>query len=126
MIWLITWITAFFFIFQLVNTYDGTDYAPLMVLVLIVLLLRWLIYRFIRKRILMRKYKDKEVVRNIIRRKIWMGASTEMIKDSWGRPGDIKSGSHKTVWCYGNIGKNRWKHRITFNRDDVVSSWTEN
>lgn len=125
MIWFISWIAAFFFSFQVVNAYDETNYAALIILVLGIFLLRWLVYRIIRKRMLMKKYKDKDVVRKIMRKKLWMGASKEMIKDSWGRPEDVKSGSHKTVWCYGNIGKNRWKYRVTFDRNNIVSSWIE-
>lgn len=123
-IWLTTWATATISILIIAANYESQTQENLLISIVGILFIRWLVARLWRKSWLMKRYGDKEVVKSIMRREIWIGASKQMIKDSWGSPGDIKQGSHQSTWCYKNIGKNRWQHRINF-RNGRVTSFTE-
>jgi uncharacterized protein len=78
-----------------------------------------------RKRLLIAKYGDTVAAR-IIAREIWQGMTEEQLIESWGNPVEIGSEVLRTktkeVWKYGQIGKNRFKQRVTV-ENGLVSGW---
>ncbi|WP_131726024.1 hypothetical protein [Bordetella pseudohinzii] len=98
------------------------------------LLLRWWIMRRItavnlqnqhnaRVFSLTQKYGDARIVEAIIQGKIWKGATSEMLRDSWGPPDDLKRGGDEDTWCYGRVGTNRYRHRVIV-KAQAVKTWT--
>lgn len=81
-----------------------------------------------RRQSLMEKYRDEELVNNIINQVIWVGQTDGQLRDSLGQPEDIDQKVLKTkkkeVWKYGHKGGNRYKYRITLDNDEVVG-WDE-
>lgn len=90
-------------------------------IVLLKLLFRW---RRVKK--LLAKYHDVQIVRMIMRRKLWEGMTKEHILDSIGRPVDIDSKflKRKTreTWKYNETGKNRFDLRVLI-ENDIVVGW---
>ncbi|WP_233236473.1 hypothetical protein [Bordetella sp. LUAb4] len=72
---------------------------------------------------LSRKYRDHRIVEAILSEKIWKGATAEMLLDSWGPPSEVKQGGDYDVWCYGRVGENRFRHRVTM-KLNRVKTWT--
>ncbi|WP_159106371.1 hypothetical protein [Achromobacter marplatensis] len=99
--------------------------APMPVLAIylaIVVGMRWRwAYRW-RWIVLMRKYGDRDIVRRIMKGLIWLGATEEMIRDSWGTP--YSESSDGSELRYGKTGRNRYRHRVAF-RNGTVSAWTD-
>jgi membrane protein implicated in regulation of membrane protease activity len=81
-----------------------------------------------RKIALLEKYKDEEIVANIIERRLWVGQTREQLVDSFGAPHDIDERVLKTkkkeTWKYGHKGANRYEYRVTLESDHVVG-WDE-
>lgn len=81
-----------------------------------------------RRKWLLAKYADAMIVEAIMRRKIWLGQSSEQLVDSRGRPVDVDEKVMKTrkreVWKYQQTGRGRFALRITLD-DDVVVGWDD-
>ncbi len=75
---------------------------------------------------LISKYKDEEVVNNIINEIVWQGETNEQLIDSLGKPKAIDNKLLKTkkkeIYKYYHQGANRYKLRITL-ENDVVVGW---
>lgn len=121
---LVTWVVAIFGVLISIAFLENQSGLVITGVVVGILVLRWFVARLIRKARLMKKYQNEDVVRKIMSKTLWVGATKEMVRDSWGRPGDVKQGSHKSEWCYGSTGKGRWRHRVQF-KGTVVVSYTE-
>lgn len=77
---------------------------------------------------LMSKYGDKAIVTKIMAPTLWVGETTEQLRDSIGAPVDIDQKVLKTktkeTWKYGQRGPNRFALRITVENGTVVG-WDE-
>jgi hypothetical protein len=82
--------------------------------------------RHLRKRHLLAKYGDSEIVRRIMKRQIWHGMTKAQLLDSWGNPHDIDTLIMKTkdkrTFKYNRIGKRRYTRRA-YVEDDRVVGW---
>jgi hypothetical protein len=76
-----------------------------------------------RKR-LMVKYGDKDLVDALMAKKIWQGMSEEQLFDSWGKPVAIESHVYKTktaqTFKYQQTGKNQFRERVRVENGYVV------
>ena len=81
-----------------------------------------------RRRSLMTKYNDKEIVENIINKTLWRGQTSTQIVESLGKAEDIDQKSQKTktkeIWKYGYEGGNSYRLKINL-KNDVVIGWTQ-
>ena len=70
------------------------------------------------------KYGDSRIVRSIMGKQIWKGATYEMVRDSLGRPISVDRKVMKTktkeVWKYEQISRNRYALKVTFEDGEVV------
>lgn len=70
------------------------------------------------------KYKNEEVVQDIMASRIWQGQTANQLTDTLGEPEDIDNKVLKTmkreVWKYEHRGGNRYGLRITVEDDEVV------
>lgn len=77
---------------------------------------------------LIQKYRDEEIVTNIIDKTVWQGESEEQLIDSLGKPEAIDNKLLKTkkkeVYKYNHQGSNRYRLRITL-ENDVVVGWDQ-
>jgi hypothetical protein len=77
-----------------------------------------------RRRELMTKYGNDEIVEAIINKQLWQGATPEQIVDSWGYPDDVDrsvfKNKTKETWKYGQTGVNRYRQRVFVENDRVV------
>jgi len=75
------------------------------------------------------KYKNHEIVDNIMNGHLWLEGTGEQILDSLGKPLDVDSKVTKTkrkeTWKYNKVGKNRYNLKIYFENGFVVG-WDEN
>lgn len=78
-----------------------------------------------RKRLL-DKYKDPELVEKLMKGMFWQGQDSEQLKDSLGKPIDISYQVFKTknkeTWKYQKTGNNRYNLKIHL-EDGVVIGW---
>jgi hypothetical protein len=74
-----------------------------------------------RRTALTKKYGSKEIAEKIMAKKIWLGMTSEMAIESWGRPSDI----NKTVGSWGV--HEQWVYRDTYLyfENGVLTSWQE-
>ena len=81
-----------------------------------------------RRKKLMKKYDDFELVRRIQGREFWQGQSSEQLIDSLGKPEDIDEKVLKTkkkeIWKYQHESGSRYRLRITL-ENDIVVSWEQ-
>lgn len=81
-----------------------------------------------RRRSLMEKYGDAEIVNRIMNRMFWEGQSYEQLQDSLGAPADVDEKVMKSkvrhVCKYGRTGVNRFRLRITL-ENGVVVGWEQ-
>jgi len=74
------------------------------------------------------KYKDEDLVEELLDEAFWQGQTAEQLMDSLGEPLDIDQRVLKTkvkeVWKYEQTGKNRYALKITLD-DEVVVSWDQ-
>ena len=86
------------------------------------------IKNILREVLLFRKYHDWMIVKAIMSQKVWMGMTREQLLDSRGQPADIDSKVYKSktaeTFKYNQIGKNRFRNRVTIENDSVVG-WEE-
>jgi uncharacterized membrane protein len=82
--------------------------------------------RAAKKKKLMQKYGDEEIVRRLMGRVIWQGETEEQLIDSLGRPIAVDNKVLKTktkqIWKYNQTAKNRYSLRVTL-EDGVVVGW---
>lgn len=82
-----------------------------------------------RRKRLMEKYGNAELVEAILNRKVLQGMTREQLYDSWGRP--VETGHEiykKTVretFKYDRTGRNRFKKRV-YLENGIVVGWKEN
>lgn len=74
------------------------------------------------------KYRDEQLVQNLLDERFWQGQTAEQLRDSLGEPLDIDQKVLKTkvkeVWKYEQTGKNRYGLKITLD-DGIVVSWDQ-
>ena len=77
-----------------------------------------------RRRELMKKYGDEEIVELIMQQKIWQGQTLEQIQDSIGEPVEVDQKVYKTKtkqgWKYQQTSRTRFLLRITTENGKVV------
>ena len=77
-----------------------------------------------RRKMLLNKYQDNQLVEKIMTRSFWVGQTEEQLMDSLGKPSAIDNKLLKTkkkeVWKYSPQGANRYGLRITLENDEVV------
>lgn len=97
----------------------------LIVILLIIVFIAYVLLKIKRKR-LMEKYMDKELVDRIMQGHIWLEQTEEQLKDSIGKPiaidNKVMKTRHREVWKYDQTGKNRFALRITLD-DGIVVAW---
>ena len=81
-------------------------------------------YQSAKRKQLLQKYGDPEVVRMIMTHRVWQGQTEEQVRDSLGRPVVIDHKVYKTktkdVWKYDQVAKNRYNMRVTLENGEVV------
>lgn len=74
------------------------------------------------------KYRDEQLVQNLLDERFWQGQTAEQLRDSLGEPLDIDQKVLKTkvkeIWKYEQTGKNRYGLKITLD-DGIVVSWDQ-
>jgi len=79
-----------------------------------------------RRKRLMEKYGDAQVVDRIMGKMIWQGMSAEQLIDSLGRPVATDRKVYKTktseTYKYDQAGKNRFRRRVTI-ENGIVVGW---
>jgi outer membrane protein assembly factor BamE (lipoprotein component of BamABCDE complex) len=79
-----------------------------------------------RRKDLMQKYGDAEIVDMIMKKMVWQGMSAEQLTDSLGRPVATDRKVYKTktseTYKYDQAGKNRYRRRVTL-ENGVVVGW---
>ena len=79
-----------------------------------------------KRRKLLSKYGDNEVVEKLMNQTIWQGQTNEQVVESLGIAEDIDQKVLKTkkkeIWKYGSEGGNRYRLRITL-ENDIVVGW---
>lgn len=79
-----------------------------------------------RRKRLLEKYGDHEIVAMIMKRMFWQGQTPEQLIDSLGAPIDIDKKILKTkskeIWKYDQRGKGRFGLRITV-ENGIVIGW---
>lgn len=92
-------------------------------LVFWVLVLRW-VYRWSRRRFLMKRHGDAQMVDTIMEGNIARGMSLDMVLDAWGKPADMDEVVMKTKTKrelkYDQKGKNRFGTRVYLENGEVV------
>ncbi|MBX7157353.1 MAG: DUF2845 domain-containing protein [Verrucomicrobiae bacterium] len=77
-----------------------------------------------RKKRLLLRYKDSELVEKLIQKKIWINQTQEQLLDSLGKPYDIDEKVLKTkkreIWKYKPRGHNRYGLKITLENSYVI------
>ena len=93
--------------------------------ILLIIFVRALV-RAARRKKLLEKYGDQEVVDRIMRKRIWQGMSREQLIDSWGSPADIDQKVYKEktrdTYKYNQTGRNRYRSRVTV-ENGIVVGW---
>ena len=81
-----------------------------------------------RRKKLMQKYNNEDIVNNIMSQIIWQGQTANQIIESLGQAEDVDQKVLKTkkkeIWKYGFEGGNRYRLRITL-ENDVVVGWDQ-
>lgn len=79
-----------------------------------------------RRKRLMAKYGDPEIVRRIMERMVWQGQTQEMLLDAFGNPLAIDEKVLKTkrkeTWKYDQIRRNAYATKIVL-ENGVVVGW---
>ncbi len=74
------------------------------------------------------KYKDEQLVEDLLDETFWQGQTEEQLRDSLGEPLDIDQKVLKTktkeIWKYQQTGKNRYALKITL-ENGVVVAWDQ-
>ncbi|MFI4893933.1 MAG: DUF2845 domain-containing protein [Phycisphaerales bacterium JB058] len=95
----------------------------IVIFVSVIIIFRWLM-RVARRNRLMTKYRDKRVVKMIMRKMVWQGQTPEMLVDAIGRPAatDVKVLKTKTkeTWKYHRTGRGRYALRVIVENGEVV------
>jgi hypothetical protein len=82
----------------------------------------------VRRKKLMAKYGDSEIVDGIMAKRIWQGMTEEQLTDSWGRPASIDQRVFKTkislTYKYSQSGKNRFRERVKV-ENGLVVGWSQ-
>ena len=89
----------------------------------------WWGLRALRRKRLMEKYGDEEIVNRLMRREILEGQSAEKLIDSRGNPAQKDTAVFKTktkdTWKYDRIGRGQYRLRVFVENDRVVG-WKAN
>lgn len=114
-------------IFLVVKTVEVIGW-PLLIGGIVAILSLWWIINGIqvsgRRKQLLEKYGNEELVEKLMNSMFWVGQSSTQLLDSLGNPEDIDQKILKTkkkeVWKYNHQGGNRYGLRITLDNDEVV------
>ena len=92
----------------------------------------WLIYNTLqtrRRKELMEKYGDEEIVDMIMTKMMWQGQTEGQLLDSLGAPSAVDQNVLKTktkeTWKYHPTGRNRYNLRVIVENGTVVG-WKQN
>lgn len=81
-----------------------------------------------RRKALLSKYGDEELVADLMRGAIRMGMTSEHVLDAWGKPAaiDEKTYKSKTVltYKYGHVRANQFRSRVKL-ENGVVVGWEQ-
>lgn len=81
-----------------------------------------------RKKALLEKYDDLEIVEKIISKTIWQNETAEQVLDSLGEPPardtKILKTKQKEIWKYDPTGRNRYAFRIIL-ENGIVVGWEQ-
>jgi hypothetical protein len=70
----------------------------------------------------------EDAAHRVLARKLWQGATGEMVREMLGAPGDVARRVFKTktteTWKYGALPRNRYRLRVMF-ENDVCVGWEE-
>ena len=85
-----------------------------------------IVIKISRKRVLMSKYGNEEIVNKILNKVVWQGETSEQLFESLGSPQDIDEKVLKTkfkqIWKYNHRGSNRYGLRIII-ENNIVVGW---
>lgn len=103
-----------------------------LIVIIILILCGAVVYQNIsrreRRKYLLDKYRDLQIVEEIMNRYMWEGQTHEQLLDSLGHPASIDNHLLKTkvrqVWKYRPIGRNRYALRVTLDNNQVIG-WEE-
>jgi len=102
------------------------DTNTIIFFIVIIALIVWV--RGGRKRKLMSKYNDKEIVNKIMKGTFWKDGTNEMLLDALGKPKEIEQKVFKSkvkeVWKYYQVGKNSFKLKVIL-ENNIIVGWTE-
>lgn len=104
----------------------------LFVLLILAIVVAWFMWsaRILarRRKDLLEKYGDPDIVERIMRRTYWQGQTQDQLLDSLGRPVDIDTEADKTetkeTWKYQRTGKNRFHLRVLL-ENSIVVGWEQ-
>jgi hypothetical protein len=78
----------------------------------------------VRRKKLLKKYGDNEVVNRIMKKILWEGETEEMLLDSFGVPMAVDQSVYKSrfkeTWKYNRTGKNQYRTRVSVEDGEVV------
>ena len=81
-----------------------------------------------RRKRLLNKYSDINIVNRIMNGAIWQGQTVEQLFDSRGNPEDVDTkvlkSKTKEIWKYYQVRKGQFKLRVIL-ENDVVIGWEE-
>ncbi|HJR55624.1 MAG TPA: hypothetical protein VJ798_03515 [Rhizomicrobium sp.] len=82
-----------------------------------------------RRKALMEKYGDADLVERLMRREVWEGQTAEQLLDSRGTPASVDNKVLKTkttdTWKYNRMGRGQYAIRIIV-ENGVVVGWKTN
>jgi hypothetical protein len=85
--------------------------------------------RIQRRKALMEKYGDEELVNRLMRKEIWEGQTSEQLVDSLGDPQEKDTTAYKTktkdTWKYQRMGRGQYRLRVIVENGSVVG-WKQN
>jgi|SRR6185437_8054081 len=93
----------------------------------------WILYgvasRAQRRKALLEKYGNEDLVERLMRREVWEGQTSEQLLDSRGNPETIDNKVLKTkttnTWKYNRIGRGQYAIRIIV-ENNIVVGWKTN
>ena len=82
-----------------------------------------------RRKTLMERYNDPQIVDAIMQRKVWQGMTRQQLVDSWGEPVETAQKVQRTkiveTCKYQQTGRNRFKSRVVL-ENGAVTGWQQN
>lgn len=86
------------------------------------------IFQNIKRNELTKKYRNPQIVNNIMLKIIWLGETKEQLIDSFGKPANIKREIHKEyikeTYYYEEYRRNCYRIKIVLKNNKIIS-WQE-